>query len=117
MTHSRSRAEYEFDRETKLAALEKHEYRCEKCGAADERTNRLHADHIVAIWFVRETGCLGTEVIKSICNCQILCQDCHTAKHKAESRAYYAELAPVVLQRYLAMTVNHQLDDWREKLK
>ena len=117
MSHSKDRLPYEFDRETKLAALERSGYRCEKCGAEDERTNRLQVHHQIAIWFCKETGCLGLEVIKSIANTSILCTRCHADTHRAESRAYYAELAPIVLKNYLALTVNHQLDDWRDKLK
>lgn len=118
MTHSSSRAEFEFDRETKLAAFERSEYRCEQCGKEDDRTDRLQAHHLIAIWFVRETGCLGLEVIKSLCNAEILCHDCHSKRHKEESRRYYAELAPIVLQRYLeSILADNHKDDWRQKLQ
>ena len=117
MTHSKDRLPYEFDRETKIAALERAQYKCEKCGKSDDRTDRLQIHHLIAIWFCKETGSLGLEVIKSLANTQVLCCSCHSEVHSQESRAYYAELAPVVLQQYLAKVVMHERDDWRQKLK
>lgn len=119
MPHSRDRIPFEFDRETKREALERSGYRCEKCGCEDDRTNRLEVDHRVAIWFFRETGCIGVNVLLNIVNCSVLCHRCHQDKHKAESRAYYRELAPQILAEYLQQMAEEQdkRDAWRNQQK
>jgi 5-methylcytosine-specific restriction endonuclease McrA len=110
-----NRTPYEFSLETKREALARHDYKCVDCGAEDDRTNRLQLDHEIAIWFARENPALTVEVIRSIANCVPRCARCHSEKHKRESRKMYQELAPVVLQRYLELIVDHTKDDWRSK--
>lgn len=117
MHHKERRRPYEFPPEVKKEALEKAGYACEQCGRQDNRTEKLQADHRVAIWFARESKSLAVEVIKSIANCQILCQTCHSEKHKEESRAYYEQESLAVLQAYFELVLDHSKDDWREQLK
>lgn len=114
MKHQEKRRPLEFDRKTKIEALERNNYKCVDCGVEDSRTNRLQVDHEIAIWFALENPCLVADVIKSIANAKPRCTKCHSEKHKRESRKMYQELAPKVLQAYLELVVDHHKDDWRK---
>lgn len=116
MANSRSREPYNFDFHTKHERLSTVK-NCEICGKPPTRDDPFEADHIVAIWFAIENPCLAAEVIKSVANMRIVHRSCHRDLHLNESRRTYTEMAPIVLQRYLDMIVNHRLDDWRDKLK
>lgn len=117
MSYSSSRQEYEFSLDTKRAALEQHGGRCAICGGVETPDDRFEFNHVLAVWFAKEIGgALSIEVIKSLANCEPVHKSCHRQLHLQESRAYYQELAPLVLQRYLTQIIDHSKDDWRVKL-
>lgn len=110
-----SREPYNFSYETKIKALERSRYRCEQCGRTHSRKNQLEVHHVVAIWFAREVPALALQVITSIANAKVLCHSCHNEEHRTESRNKYQSIAPVVLQEYLSLVVDHSKDEWRKK--
>lgn len=110
--------ELEFSYATKIEALERSGYRCDHCGKEEGRGDaRLEAHHRLALWFAKEYPVFAPALITHLCNCEILCVSCHKNVHKKESRSYYAELAPVVLQEYLQATLDTSKDDWRTQLR
>ena len=115
--NSSSRTEYEFPLAVKRASLEQHGHRCAICGGEETPDDHFEYNHILAVWFAKEIGgALSLEVIKSLANCEPVHKSCHRDLHLRESRAYYQELAPIVLQNYLKQIIDHSKDDWRVKL-
>ena len=101
---------YEFSPQTKKEALSRAENRCDHCG---KETKELSIHHFISIWWAIETQCLATEVIKSLSNAAALCRECHSETHKQESRAFYEDVAPMVLASYLNTRLDHTKDRWR----
>lgn len=96
---SEHRKPYEFDRKTKLEALERSGNVCEGCGKPGSKT-RLEADHLVPVYFAIKYPIFAIEVIRSLANLRILCPDCHKKRmHYEESEIML--LAWGVMQRYL----------------
>ena len=120
MTYSKERQPYEFDKETKLAALLLHAYLCAICHEPERPHDRFQFNHEIPIWYAKEVGgALPIVLIKSLANCQPVHESCHKKYHLTESRQRYRELAPKLLARFLAMTAEEQdeRDAWRTKLK
>lgn len=73
------------------------------CGAAHSEENPLQVHHMVAIWFARNCTVLAPyfpELIKSVLNAIVLCEDCHTQVHHQESDLEYSLLAETLINRY-----------------
>jgi 5-methylcytosine-specific restriction endonuclease McrA len=104
------RRPYEFSNQTKQEALSRAENKCDHCG---KETKDLSIHHLVSIWFAIETKCLATEAIKSLSNAAALCRECHQGLHTRDTRAFYEEVAPMVLAAYLSTKVDHTKDSWR----
>lgn len=111
------RRPFEFSDGVRREALERAKNKCDHCGRKANKLERFNVHHIIAIWWALETHCLAPEVIKSICNASVLCATCHAETHRQESRAFYEEVAPMVLAAYLEKTIDHSKDSWREKLR
>lgn len=118
MSNSPGRTEYEFDRETKQAALEKYQYRCARCGGEETREDPFEFNHRLPIWFAKEVGgALPVVLIKSLANCEPDHRSCHHEYHREETRELYLALAPIILKEYLESIVDMSKDDWRKQLK
>lgn len=110
--------EYEFSYETKIKALERSSYTCDRCGKHEGKGNdRLEAHHIIPLWFIKEFPVFAPALITSLCNLQILCVACHREVHKTESRLKYVDLAPQVLTKYLQQNLDTSKDDWRKQVR
>jgi len=97
--------EYEFSKETKLEALNRAGWCCERCGIYKEETfeGYLEIHHVVgislAIHYYPE---LAPVLISSLANARVLCEKCHTIedvedrkKHKENVTKLKAMMAAV----------------------
>jgi hypothetical protein len=112
VSYAEQRRVYEFPYAVKHEALET-TLKCEVCGEEETDDNPFECNHRIAIWFAIENPCLIPDVIRSISNLQIVHKKCHLELHQKESRAYYENIAPVVLYDYLEHIVDKHKDDWR----
>lgn len=106
-----NRTEYLFSYDTKLEALERSFHQCEHCGGYESKDNRFEANHLLSIWFARETN-IPHAIITSIENCSIIHHSCHKKLHKQESREQYAVLAWHLFG--IDTHPDYSKDDWRK---
>lgn len=98
------RTNYEFTKETILAALRFADFRCEECHrskpqlALDGEKPYFEMHHILGIEIaVRYFPEISAEVIKSIANCEVVCRECHREIHR-QKQDYFA-IAENLLKR------------------
>jgi len=98
------RAAYEFSKETILEALRRSDFCCEECGKHKSQTPEhfLEAHHRIGIYYFvkhhREFPDITREIMRSLANCSVLCNECHTRIHAQESLQYYKTIAELVLR-------------------
>ena|SRR5690606_17617066 len=74
----RSREAYEFSKGVKHEALQRCGNKCERCGKHKKEVGKLYAHHKLAISIaIHYYPEISASVIKSLANCEILCDSCH----------------------------------------
>lgn len=99
MSYNEVRRPYEFSYEVKKQAYEKQPV-CEGCGHPQTESVRLHADHIIPVWFAIKYPVFATACINSIANLRILCPECHSRRNHYDTTEILA-LAQVVMIRFV----------------
>lgn len=78
------RRPYEFSHETKRLGFQLSHQSCECCGV-HKKEGYLEAHHVLGVFYAfKEYKNLSPVIIKSLCNLEILCIDCHTRRHEDE---------------------------------
>lgn len=99
------RTPYEFSKETKLEALRRAEWKCEKCGKPKRecREGYLEIHHKLQVYLaIKYYPHIFPEVVASIDNAMVVCRDCHP--HEDEySDIHHKEIATALWQIYQAI--------------
>lgn len=104
MTHSERRRPFEFSHNTKKEALERAHNVCEGCGKPGTKA-KLEVDHLIPVFFALKYPLFAQEVIKSLANARVLCQECHSKRmHYEESEIML--LAYGVMNRFIEQEKN-----------
>ncbi len=92
-------ASAEFSDETKLEALRRANWRCERCGRQKQDVGYLEIHHRLGIAIaLRYHPEISHALLSSIANARVLCHDCHRIEDQSDRRKHQ-ELARE-LQRY-----------------
>lgn len=99
MSHTRPK-EYEFTYSTKINALIRDSFTCQKCHKhkTEVTPKYLEIHHIVPIWFaLKFLPHLAATYFTSVDNAQCLCRSCHNEEHLEKGVTDYWPLAIALL--------------------